>query len=60
MGDNIAKGVEALIDSRPVLICLADMPFVSISHVGDVLAAANSVHSVVASALDDILCHLKT
>ncbi len=49
LGDNIAKAVSALNRPQSVLICLADMPFVTLTHIEEMMAAMSADRSIVAS-----------
>jgi molybdenum cofactor cytidylyltransferase len=49
LGDNISKVVCGLNGPRAVLVCLADMPFVTQAHVEGLLAAVSSNYSIAAS-----------
>jgi molybdenum cofactor cytidylyltransferase len=49
LGDNIAKGIRTLKKPHAVLVCLADMPFVTQAHVEGLLDAMSSERSIAAS-----------
>jgi molybdenum cofactor cytidylyltransferase len=49
MGDNIARGIKALPAVDGVLICLADMPFVTMQHIDNLLLAVTATHTIAVS-----------
>ena len=53
LGDNLALGARDL-DAKAVLILLADMPFVSTTHVRKMLEAASSTAAIVCSRSGDV------
>ncbi len=52
MGDNIARGVAAVTGGRAVLIVLADMPFVTVRHIQNLVAAVSRDTDIAVSTCD--------